>query len=137
MKNRNLKYWFFLMALLIGNIANAQKAKINNASALEFFKLINSNTSAIIIDVRASNEQIVFYIKASVSLVDKASIISFIDTVDTETSILVYCDEGKRSLSACELLISNDFSNVANLKHGFIDYIKKDYPVEIVKMNGL
>jgi thiosulfate sulfurtransferase len=66
---------------------------------------------------------------AGATLLDNASVQSFIDTQDKSTPVLVYCYHGNSSQSAAAWLAEKGFAEVYSLDGGF-EYWRSHYGVE-------
>lgn len=49
--------------------------------------------------------------------------------LDENATIIMQCRSGKRSLTACQILLENDYEDMANLEGGIIAWIEKGYDI--------
>ena len=84
--------------------------KIELKKALEY-----QRNGAIIIDVRNKSEYNIKHLNGAINIpVDK--IIDILDIIkDKEKKLILYCQSGKRSYTACKSLISLGYKNVYDL----------------------
>lgn len=83
----------------------------------EAVELINSDESVRIIDVRENWEYDIVRLPHS-ELMPLSSFQKHISNLNPEEIILVYCHHGVRSMSICNYLESNGFTNIINLTGG-------------------
>lgn len=103
------------------------KNNYKKISHVEAKKIIDSEESVIILDVREQDEINEGYIEGAV-FIPKGDISEKAQKVipDKNKKILVYCRSGKRSRKACEKLVEMGYKNVYDF--GGI----MDWPFEIV-----
>lgn len=126
-----MKNLFFLLLLLIGCSASAQKTR--NVSAEEFKKEIEAGKS-VLIDLRTDEEiktkgkikgsmQIDFLGKDAETKIEK---------LDKNKTYLLYCAGGGRSADCAELMKKLGFKETVNLEKGFSGWKNKGYAIEQV-----
>ncbi|MCL1808994.1 MAG: S-layer homology domain-containing protein [Clostridiales bacterium] len=108
--------------------AQEQPKKFKEITPEEFLELQKDNSSLVLLDVRGEPEHNANYIAGSIciplnTLIDEEAS----QLPDKEAVIVVYCQIGARSTSACEFLAELGYENVYHL--GGID----DWPYETVK----
>ena len=119
----------FLVISINTNSQNINK-HYNDVSAKIFRIKIYEFNNEIIIDVRTKKEFEESKISEAI-LAENSKILNQIsDTLDFDTPILIYCEYGDRSITACELLSRKGFKHLYNLKNGLIDWRKMDYKFE-------
>lgn len=79
----------------------------------ELFDYINKN--AVLIDVRNPNEYDINHINSSINI-PVTNILSGIKRYSKDKIIILYCDQGKRSIMAARLLDSIGYKNLYILK---------------------
>lgn len=100
---------------------------IQNISGDEAYKLITSNPSMLILDVRTLEEYNMGHIKNAVLIPYTelqsriGEIINFIDK-----PVLVYCRSGKRGSIAANILLESGFKNIYHLFGGLLAW---NYPL--------
>jgi len=83
-----------------------------------------------ILDVRTLEEYDAGHINGSV-LVPVQELNNRLDEIPRDRKLLVYCRTGVRSTRASEILISNDFKEVYNMKGGIMEWTNAGF--EVVK----
>jgi rhodanese-related sulfurtransferase len=46
-----------------------------------------------------------------------------------DANLVLQCRSGKRSLTACQILLENDYENLTNLEGGILAWIEKGYEI--------
>lgn len=83
----------------------------------------------ILFDVRESKQYKKQRIEHALSVPDVVSLLTVCDTLNKSDVILLYCDYGTRSLQAGEILLENGFTEIYNLKDGFVKWLELNFPV--------
>jgi len=101
-------------------------AEVSSEVASEMIKA----SDVLILDVRTREEYERGHLKNSI-LVPVQELESRIGELSPlkDQDILVYCASGNRSTVASKILIDNDFKKILNLRHGFSDWQRMNYPV--------
>jgi rhodanese-related sulfurtransferase len=100
---------------------------INSKDAFELIQ----NKDVLILDVRTPGEYAQGHIKNSILIpvqvlnTDYKKILEY-----RKKTIFIYCRSGNRSVVASNILISNGFENLYNLKNGIKDWVKQGHPIE-------
>ena len=104
----------------------ANYRKLSAREADEFIKL----HSPIILDVRTRREYKRGHLENSI-LIPVQVLQKRIRELNypKDGAIMVYCATGNRSTVASKILIDAGFTDVFNLEHGIVDWVKKHYPV--------
>lgn len=130
----------FLIAFCNCNRSNREVSKIENKevelvndktlySASEFDSLIKNNPSAVLIDVRTSNEFSKGHLKDALNLDWKSSEFQKqLEAVDKDQTILVYCLSGGRSSEAAEEMRKKGYANVLELDGGILAWRAENLP---------
>jgi len=100
-----------------------------NLSSEEFITQIDSFENEIIIDVRHEDMKRDVIIENALYISTRNDLIKFVDSMDRDIPILVYCVIGERSVAACNLLCEKGFNHIANLKNGIEEWERKGYRV--------
>ena len=103
-----------------------------NADVQEFEK-ITAEQSVVILDVRTPQEFLGGHIKNAVNIDVKAD--SFKDEAlrqlsDKNQTVAVYCRSGRRSVTAANILSSEGYKNIVNLKGGILSWQSEGKAVE-------
>lgn len=117
-----------LLIVFCGQVlgVNAQMHdSVINASFKEFTNYIETIDNKIIVDVRPAEEVLCSGFKDALFAPTKKKLMEIINETDNTTTVLIYCTEGVRSISACNLFIENKFEMVINLNSGIKNHKKK------------
>jgi phage shock protein E len=103
----------------------------NELTAIEFKKMVDENSTVVILDVRTDDE-----VKDGV--IGKPIHIDYfrkdfdqkIKVLDKSKTYLVYCASGFRSGEAVKLMRSDGFNNAYNLKDGIQAWKKQKLPLQ-------
>jgi rhodanese-related sulfurtransferase len=82
-----------------------------------------------VLDVRTDFEHGLYRLPGS-CLVPVQELHQRISELDPQSRWLVYCEHGRRSLFACEILQENGFAQLINLQGGIAHWIARGLPVE-------
>ena len=105
--------------------------RIKNLDASEFYIKMESNPASVVLDVRLISEYKKERIPGALIAEKKSKLIPLTDTINRETPILVYCDDGKRSQTVCKILVEEQgFQKVYNLKKGLLEWKKQGLPMD-------
>ena len=117
------KIIIFIGFLLVSQLCIAQQNKcFINADNTEFKHYIDSCSNELIIDVRLADRFITGAIDMAINAPTKLSLLNLLNSIDTDTPILVYCTHGERSVQACNIICEKGFLLVVNLKNGYADW---------------
>ena len=103
----------------------------NNVSVSEAKYMMseqNNNKVDLVLDVRTGEEYARSHIKDAV-LIPIMILTEKMHEIERGQSILVYCHNGNRSKTACELLTSKGHKHVFNMLGGIESWIEKGYEV--------
>jgi rhodanese-related sulfurtransferase len=125
----------FLFAFSLGEVngdiiaVNYQQARYQEISANEAAQLIN-NEHPLILDVRTPGEYNSGHLQNAV-LIPVQELQGRLKELAAykDREILIYCATGSRSTAASKILIDNGFKQIANMRHGIYDWVKKNHPV--------
>ena len=78
--------------------------------------LFMANDSAVLLDVRSSLEYSAGHIDGSTNIPVDQLEARLSELPDKDAVIIVYCRAGRRSVSAAEILISNNYTNVYDME---------------------
>ncbi|MHA1213622.1 MAG: rhodanese-like domain-containing protein, partial [Candidatus Heimdallarchaeota archaeon] len=100
-----------------------------NLSIKEVKYQLEIDPSIYLLDVRRSSEFFDGYIEGAKNInVNEISYYTEMLPEDNETGIIVYCDNGFRSVTGVEKLMDLGYNNVSNMEDGFNEWKKKGYP---------
>ncbi len=128
----NRIYRYILLIAFFGLVIKGYpqtKSCMANLSSEEFKTQIDSFDNEMIIDVRHIDLKRDIIIENALYIPTRNDLIQFIDTLDRETPIFVYCAIGERSIAACKMLCEMGFQNISNLKKGIEEWEQKGYKV--------
>lgn len=123
---------FALFAFLLSCFSGCAQKVFKDADVQEFEK-ITAEKSVVILDVRTPQEFADGHIKDAVNIDVKAD--SFKDEAlrqlsDKNQMIAVYCRSGRRSVTAANILSSEGYKNIVNLKGGILSWQSEGKAVE-------
>jgi rhodanese-related sulfurtransferase len=100
-----------------------------HASAAEFEKLLESDSTAILLDVRTREEFAVSQIDGAMNIdIKKPDFLAIVKQLDKSKTYLVYCRSGKRSVDACERMSAEGFACLVNLRGGILEWQRYQAP---------
>jgi rhodanese-related sulfurtransferase len=122
-----------LVVLLSGSFVSESFAReiFNNVSVSEAKYMMSEQNNSkvdIVLDVRTGGEYARSHIKGAV-LIPLLVLSERVREVEMEKSILVYCNNGNRSKTACEYLTSKGHKYVFNMLGGIESWIEEGYEV--------
>lgn len=116
--------------MLLSCSNTGEKSAYQDVGAKQVFDLIQ-NDKILILDVRTPGEFAAGHIKNSVLIpvqILKTEMEKMIEYKDKP--VLVYCRSGNRSVTASNILNSNGFKDLYNLKGGIKDWIRNGYSIQ-------
>ncbi len=119
--------------ITINGYSQLKTNKVIDANAIEFQNLIDSCSNEIIIDVQTISEFKANALSGAINAPTKNDLFNITDTLDRDTPVLIYCNEGVRSLQASQLLLKNNFNLVVNLKNGLDDWVEQGFEVSRIE----
>lgn len=100
------------------------KAQLKNVDAAAF-KQLKEKRGHVLIDVRTADEFAAFHLKDAVNLDYLApGFLDEIEALDPETTYLVYCQSGRRSVRACTLMKNAGIKKLFHLECGLNEWEK-------------
>lgn len=100
------------------------------------FNLFIEEKDPLILDVRLYKEYRNERIRNSNSATSSESLKMLLRNIDPNTYILVYCSEGDRSKTACEIICKElNFTKVFNLEKGIDQWKNMGYPVDKTRIS--
>ncbi|HET6228355.1 MAG TPA: rhodanese-like domain-containing protein [Bacteroidia bacterium] len=129
------KYTFILIALVFSSLCikaqTTNSAVISNVSSEEFSKMINTDKTAIIIDLRTDKEIEKGFIAGAIQIDYLGKTFdNQIAALDKEKTYFVYCQSGGRSSDAAAYMEKQGFKKIINLEKGFSDWKQKGFPID-------
>ena len=111
--------------------AQEKGTKYKNLDASEFYIKMESNPASVVLDVRLFSDYKKDRIPGALIAEKKSKLIPLTDTINRKTPILVYCDDGERSQTVCEILVEeHGFHKVYNLKKGLLEWKRQGLPMD-------
>lgn len=92
-------------------------------------KELASDATLKLLDVRTAPEHRSYRLRGA-ALLPVQELATRLQELDPNTNWLVYCEHGRRSLVACEILAQAGFSKLTNLRGGIAHWVGKGLPVE-------
>jgi thioredoxin len=127
---KNLKIIFFALGSFFWAACSNGQQSAAQLDALAFQKSIAENPNAVILDVRTASELKSGFIAKAVHMDwNDKSVEQEMLKLDKSKSYYVYCLSGGRSSSAADLLRSNGFANVYELKGGIMKWRAANLPL--------
>jgi rhodanese-related sulfurtransferase len=120
--------WAITLVALVGVLVSSGSG-YGNITVEEAANLIESRPHLVIVDVRTPAEYKEEHIDGSINLCITCDPDSFVDTLDPDDEILLYCLSGGRSADALRFLNTNEYNKVYNMLGGIIEWKEKGYPV--------
>ncbi|MFO8235139.1 MAG: rhodanese-like domain-containing protein [Bacteroidales bacterium] len=124
---------------LLWNTGNAQETdSFESLNAEEFYVKMNQEQDAVIIDVRLDEDFKIKRIPGAVLASEPDKLQEFTDSLDRNIPLLVYCYDGERSSTACEILSQElNFNFVYNLRKGLERWEELGFPVDKDKIDKI
>lgn len=104
---------------------------IGEIKASELKKKLDQNENFVLIDVREQKEWDEGHIPGAVFIPLSQFEQEFEKHLkNPDAEIVVQCRSGKRSFSACQLLLGEGFTNLKNMTDGILGWMDEGYPIE-------
>jgi rhodanese-related sulfurtransferase len=103
-------------------------APVKDITVVEAKEMMNTQPDIVALDVRTSSEFDEGHIEDAI-LHCLCSFIPQLHKRSTEDTFIVYCDDGRRSGQASQILVENGFQSVYNMVGGLIAWEQAGYPV--------
>lgn len=127
---RILKYGFlFIVFTLLLVKTHMAQPRYELVKANVFFENIYNIYNNLLVDAQPTKDFEKKHIDKAINLPNKKRLIAYIDTINTNTPILIYCLSDVRSREAAKFLYEKGFCNVYVLQGGLSAWIEKGYPV--------
>jgi rhodanese-related sulfurtransferase len=103
---------------------------IKECSASDLKEKLNAKEKFQFIDCRESQEWLEVHIEGS-TLLPLSEIEAKFESIlkDKNSSIVIQCRSGARSMKACIFLLSKGFNDLTNVEGGIMSWIQEGYPV--------
>lgn len=119
-----------LIALTIFSCSKPSENGLQDVSATEFQKAIQSNASQQVLDVRTPDEFVGGHIQGAISAdISSGAFQEVAGSLDKDKAVYVYCLSGGRSSQAAQLLVSMGFKEVYNLGGGILAWNAASLPL--------
>lgn len=106
-----------------------------NLSPETFYMRMHQTYHKVILDVRLFSEYRKERIPDAILASRREELISIVDTLDRDTPVFVYCEDGERSETVCKILTNEkNFQRVYNLRGGIYMWKKVGLPVDDKKI---
>jgi rhodanese-related sulfurtransferase len=132
-----MKQLIILIFISLPLFAEAQDEQkdYKNIGATEFYIQMQSHPNSLVLDVRLFSEYRQERIPGAVLAEKREKLVAVTDSVDKETPMFVYCDDGERSETVSEILTEElGFKNVYNLEKGLYAWKRKGLPIDDKKL---
>lgn len=95
------------------------------------FNLLIETEEVVLIDVRTLSEYRKDRIPNTLFAPEASDLLRIIKTLDSTAVVLLYCQEGDRSIQAAEVICSkSEIKRIYNLEKGLDDWINQGYPID-------
>lgn len=99
-------------------------SKFKNLGPQEIKEILDNKNGTRLIDVREEWEHKIARIENS-ELMPTSIFLQFVDKLNPDDELIIYCHTGVRSASVCEFLAGKGFKNLINLKGGIEAWSKE------------
>lgn len=120
--------WGVALVALIGLLISSGGG-YGNITVEEAANLIESRPHLVIVDVRTPAEFKEEHLDGAINLCIRCDPNSFVNTLDPNDEILLYCRSGVRSADGLRTLNANGYNKVFNVLGGIIEWKEKGYSV--------
>ncbi len=123
---------YISLAFLLGSFFLAvgmSNLNIQNLNADEFYFEINKAIQPVIIDTRIKADFGHNNIESAILAENPETLKGILDTLDKETPLFFYCDNGARSIVAAKIAQKQGFQKIHNLDEGLIAWKKRNFPL--------
>lgn len=111
-----------LFAACQGTSSNDEAFKNLDVAA---FKAKMNDENIVVLDVRTPEETAQGMIEGAIELNVKApDFAKKVAELDKDKTYLVYCRSGRRSVTACDIMAEEGFSDLYNLQGGYLEWSK-------------
>jgi len=109
----------------VTNLHNAAIKGLATVSVKDFKKIIASDSEFVLLDVRSEAEFNAAHLPGALN-VERGRIEWIVPNIikNTDRTIYVYCQDGRRSGFAAERLIEMGYTNTVNIEDGFAGWVK-------------
>jgi rhodanese-related sulfurtransferase len=128
-----MKRLLVLIFISVSVFANGQEdeTEYTNLGSTEFYIQIQSQPNALLLDVRLFSEYRQERIPGAILAEKKEKLVSVTDSIDKETPVFVYCEDGQRSATVSKILTQElGFTKVYNLSNGLYGWKRKGLPID-------
>jgi len=110
-----------MLKQLFGQRRMARTA-VKQINAAELKKMMDANESVVMVDVRTPGEYEYDGHIAGSRLIPLSALMSRVQEIPKDKTIVCVCQSGSRSYTACEILAKQGFTDVVNLSGGMIGW---------------
>lgn len=121
---RCLWLYIFLFSFFIS--ASSQK----NVTSAEFYELMNNSENVKVLDVRIFEKYAEDRINNAIYVGEKKVLLEFIENIEKENPILLYCDFGERSKAVMKILKRKGFKKIYHLNNGYLEWKENGFPFD-------
>ncbi|MBT7610445.1 MAG: rhodanese-like domain-containing protein [Bacteriovoracaceae bacterium] len=101
---------------------------IKSMNVEELKSKLDNGEEILLVDCREQNEWDDGHIPQA-QLLPLSEFQSRFSELKEDATIILQCRSGKRSLSACQILLENDYENMTNLEGGILAWIEKGFEI--------
>jgi len=99
-----------------------------NISVADAKALIESIPSLVILDASTEKEYAQAHLKGAINI-PASDLPNRVLELNSNSTILVYCQTGRRSAQACAVLVERGFTRVYNMEGGIVAWMNSGYPI--------
>lgn len=132
MLKQKITILIFLFSLL--QVINGQDSVTTVLDCDVFFKEVYENGKSKLFDLRGSEEFNKERLVDAILVDTKEKFLVYLNDIDKNTKIFLYCEKGKRSIECSQWLRDLGYTNVFQLKGGFINWKKSGFPIDSEKV---
>lgn len=113
------------------NQVEQTKVEVKNVSVMQLHDALQTDGQTNVLDVRTPGEVSEGHVEGSINAdINGNSFDSDVQGIDKSAPVYVYCRSGHRSMMASEKLIEMGYTDVRNVKGGFMAWMESGYPVK-------
>ncbi|MFP4018911.1 MAG: rhodanese-like domain-containing protein [Bacteroidales bacterium] len=139
MRKHSLVNGILIVLSLMALDVNGQNNDVyQSIEAEDFYKKMNQEPDALVIDVCLEEDFKQKRIPGAFSAAEPDKLKELTESLDKNTPLLLYCYDGERSETACEILTEDyGFQNVFNLTKGLERWEELGFPVDHEEMDEI
>jgi len=122
---------FSAIIMLFSSFGSVQALNKVAVTSKEASNLLQKDTTIVVLDVRTSDEFKQGHVKGAVNIdILKSDATTKIDSLNHDTTYLVYCRSGHRSGMAVKHMVKSKFKMIYEMSDGFVGWTGNKLPVK-------